>query len=357
MALVLVDRLLNGVRARTGTGPTRAVHPKPHTVFWWWEQICNLACDHCDIGRRTKSYRVQPALDMDDKRQVLRRLGDWLGPGYSLSFIAGEPFMHRDMIPVLGIASEHGAVTSVTTNATALSTRRRARQVVESGLRYMAVSLDSLDPEYHDRTRGRRGTWNQATKAIRHIREARGETGRDTPTIWVNSIIMRDNLDDLLRLTDWVREEGLEGHTFQPIATKDFFMAIESQGPRWFETSPHWPDTDRALAFVDALEERKAAGWPIRNSAEDFAHWRSYFRDPLTFQNAGSCENELSTVIVLHDGKVKMCPNTSETFGSILKDGLDEMWGSPAADRARQHVHECASQCKILACNKEDFYF
>src|SRR5687768_17302855 len=138
MRLVLLERLKRGSRLT----PAASVQPRPERVFWWWEQICNLNCNHCDIGRRTESYRLDSALSLEQKREVVRRLSRWLGPSYSLSFIAGEPFLHRDMIDVLAFASSHGAVTSVTTNGTLLASRSRARQVVESGLAFMAVSID-----------------------------------------------------------------------------------------------------------------------------------------------------------------------------------------------------------------------
>jgi len=357
MRLLAVERLLRKGLDRLAPATQAAPEPKPERVFWWWEQICNLSCNHCDIGNRTESYRLTPALGLEQKKQVVDRLSAWLGSGYSLSFIAGEPFLHRDMLDVLGYASARGAVTSLTTNATLIATRNRARQVVESGLAFMAVSIDSMGPSFHDETRGRPGTWAQAMKAIEHVREARTALGRKNPVVYVNSIVMRGNHEELLRLSDWCKENGIEGHTFQPIATPDFFQGREHQGDHWFQKSELWPDPKDTLALVDELERRRAGGWPIKNTEADFAAWRTYFRDPTELAKTASCEGELKTLLVTETGHVKMCPNTLESFGSILRDDLDGMWSSPAASRARAHVYECDSQCKILANNKEDFYF
>lgn len=357
MRLLSVERLLRKGLDRLAPVAAAAPEPKPERVFWWWEQICNLSCNHCDIGKRTESYRLSPALDLEKKKQVVDKLSAWLGSGYSLSLIAGEPFLHRDVFDVLSHASARGAVTSLTTNATLIATKNRARQVVESGLGFMAVSIDSLDPAFHDQTRGKPGTWAQAMKAIEYVREAREAAGRKNPVVYVNSIVMRGNHQELLRLSDWCKEHGIEGHTFQPIATTDFFQGREHQGDHWFQKSELWPDPKQTLELVDELERRRAAGWPIKNSESDFAAWRTYFRDPTELARTQSCEGELKTLLVTETGHVKMCPNTPEDFGSILRDDLDRMWSSPAASRARAHVYECDSQCKILANNKEDFYF
>ncbi|MFO0565756.1 MAG: radical SAM protein [Polyangiaceae bacterium] len=356
MRLLSVEQLVRRGLDRLAPAP-REVHPKPERVFWWWEQICNLSCNHCDIGQRTESYRLKSALSLGQKREVIEKLSAWLGSGYSLSLIAGEPFLHKDIFDVLLTAHEHGAVTSLTTNGTLLATQTRARHVVESGLSFMAVSIDSMEPEFHDRTRGKPGTWAQAMKAIRYVREAREALGVKNPVVYLNSIVMRDNYDELLRLSDWCKAEGIEGHTFQPIATKEFFKGKEDQGDHWFLTSDLWPDPKRTLELVDELERRKHAGYPIQNSEADFASWRTYFRDPTEFARSASCEGELKSLLVTETGHVKMCPSTRENFGSILEDDLDRMWSSPAAGRARAHVYECDSQCKILANNKDDFYF
>ncbi|MBK7579792.1 MAG: radical SAM protein [Myxococcales bacterium] len=357
MRLLSVEQLLRRGLDRLAPASQAASEPKPQRIFWWWEQICNLACNHCDIGHRTESYRLKPALDLAQKREIVSKLSTWLGPGYSLSLIAGEPFLHRDIFDVLGFASEQGAVTSLTTNGTLIATKNRARQVVDSGLGFMAVSLDSLDPKLHDETRGKPGTWAQAMKAIEYVREAREARGAKRPVVYVNSIVMRGNHDELLRLSDWCRDNQIEGHTFQPIATTDFFQGKEHQGDHWFQKSELWPDPKETLALVDELERRRAQGYPIKNTEADFDAWRTYFRDPTELAKEASCEGELKTLLVTETGQVKMCPNTPEDFGSILKHDLDWLWSSPAASRARKHVYECDSQCKILANNKEDFYF
>jgi MoaA/NifB/PqqE/SkfB family radical SAM enzyme len=357
MRLLSVERLLRRGLDRLEPNRRTAPQPKPKRVFWWWEQICNLACNHCDIGHRTESYRMDPALGVERKKRVVDRLSAWLEPGYSLSLIAGEPFLHRDVLDVLRHASDRGAVTSVTTNGTLIATPARARRVVESGLGFLAVSLDSMDPELHDRTRGRPGTWELAMRAILQVREAREAAGRRNPIVYVNSIVMRGNHQELLRLSDFCREQGIEGHTFQPVATKDFFRGREPEGDRWFASSELWPDPEETLAFVDELERRRSAGYPIKNGPADFAAWRTYFRDPTELARTASCEGELESLLVTEAGRVKMCPSTREDFGSILDDDLDQMWASPAAQRARAHVYECDSQCKILANTKDDFYF
>lgn len=335
----------------------RQSYPKPERVFWWLEFICNLRCSHCDIGKKTLLAKFRPVLTLEQKFEVINRISSWIGRPYSLSFIAGEPFLHQDIFEVLSFAAEKGARTSLTSNGTLISSPIRARRVVESGLSFIAVSIDSINPIYHDKSRGIPGTWKKATKTVKYLLEARNRLHRDNPLVYINSIIMKDNLDDLVKLTRWAKKMKVDGITFQPIASTDFFSGDGTAGPYWFKNSPLWPKLDDVLRFVGTLKEMKRLGYPIKNSEKDFASFRSYFSDPVAFGKAEACMGELKSMLVTHDGFVKMCPESYESFGHILRSNLDQMWHSQQANRARKHIYECESQCKILANNKEDFYF
>lgn len=342
-------------RAKTFV-PFLGNYPKPKTVFWWFEAICNLRCNHCDIGKKTLLAKFRPALDINQKRQVIEVLSAWFGKSFSLSFIAGEPFLHQDMYEVLACASKYNVVTSLTSNGTIVSIPKNAGKVVLSGLNFLALSLDSYNPTIHDKSRGRQGVRNQVMAAVKYLKQAKTQLKRDNPKIFINSIIMKNNTDELIDLIKWVKREQLDGITFQPIASTEFF-AGDPAGKFWFKKSPLWPTFDQALKFVDKLEKMKKSGFPIQNSQNDFKRFRGYFTDPVKFSQTETCEAELNSILITHDGYVKMCPSGPEYFGHILKDNLDVIWNSAAASKARKHVYECQTQAKILAINKEDFYF
>lgn len=333
------------------------VFPKPERVFWWWESICNLRCDHCDIGKKTMLAKFRPTLTLDKKKEVIKKVSEWIGKPYSLSFIAGEPFLHQDMMDILSYASQLGAKTSVTSNGTLIATPYQAKKVVMSGLNFIAISLDSISPKFHNQSRGKPLVWEQAVKAIFSLQKMKKILKKPHPIIYVNSIIMKDNLDDLIALVRWVKKNHIDGITFQPIATTDFFEGSTNEGSFWYKTSPLWPDTSKVLRFVDRLEKMKQEGYPIQNSKKDFEGFRLYFKDPVAFGKAEPCMGELKSMMITHDGFVRMCPESFENFGHVLRQNLDELWSSQQAARARKHIYECESQCKILANNKENFYF
>ncbi len=86
-------------------------------------------------------------------------------------FTGGEPFLHPDILPLLGAALEV-APTTVLTNGTRLGERVvAALGELAAGSRYsleVRVSLDDVDRAANDRIRGR-GAWARAVGAIRRL--------------------------------------------------------------------------------------------------------------------------------------------------------------------------------------------
>lgn len=79
--------------------------------------------------------------------------------------------MHPDLVPVIREATARDAHTAIATNGT-LITERMARRLREVGLGYVEVSLDSPDPEAHDRFRRVKGTFERAVRGIENcVRE------------------------------------------------------------------------------------------------------------------------------------------------------------------------------------------
>jgi MoaA/NifB/PqqE/SkfB family radical SAM enzyme len=135
-----------------------------------WVQItgtwCNLECVHCINASGPRAPWLKP-LDADTARRAISE-ADALGVK-EVYFTGGEPFLHPDILPLLGSALEV-APTTVLTNG-ALINEAMAESLAALAVRApysleIRVSLDDVDPERNDRIRGR-GAWAKAVRAIR----------------------------------------------------------------------------------------------------------------------------------------------------------------------------------------------
>ena len=139
-----------------------------------WIQItgtwCNLECTHCLNASGPK----EPWLPVMEAAAVRRVIGeaDTLGVK-EIYFTGGEPFLHRELLPLL-TESLRVAPTTVLTNGTVM-TPAIADDLARlaAAARYsleIRVSLDDVDPALNDRVRGP-GAWARAVHAIRLLHD------------------------------------------------------------------------------------------------------------------------------------------------------------------------------------------
>ena len=157
--------------ARYGlTAPQRYVAPL--FVVWNITQVCNLRCKHC-----YQNARPRPApneLTLDEKIRVVDEMAAAGVP--FLAIAGGEPLACKDLWPVLERAQQRGIHLSLATNGTLLRPETVSR-LIATGVKYVEVSVDSLDPQEHDAFRGRKGAWAEAIQGIRNCVAAGMRTG------------------------------------------------------------------------------------------------------------------------------------------------------------------------------------
>ena len=179
--------------------PSRFTSLLRPVVFWNLTYRCNLRCEHCYI--RAGPNVERPELSLEQALSVGRQI---IEQGIPLVvFTGGEPLMSEKFWRLAEMFHREGRPkTSVSTNGT-LITPEVAERLRALGVQYVGVSLDSLDPETHDRFRGARGAWRRAVEGMRNSVAAGIPTGlRVTVTRW--------NLGEVPRMVDFAAELGLQ---------------------------------------------------------------------------------------------------------------------------------------------------
>jgi AdoMet-dependent heme synthase len=139
-----------------------------------WIQItgtwCNLECTHCINASGPKEPWLKP-LRAAVARAAIREAEE-LGVK-EIYFTGGEPFLHGDILPLLGLALQT-APTTVLTNGTlidaAMADELAALAASAPYSLEIRVSLDDTEPEKNDRIRGA-GAFDKAMDAVRHLHE------------------------------------------------------------------------------------------------------------------------------------------------------------------------------------------
>ena len=139
-----------------------------------WIQItgtwCNLECTHCINISGPKEPWLKP-LRAEVARAAIREAEE-LGVK-EIYFTGGEPFLHGDILPLLGLALQT-APTTVLTNGTlidaAMADELAALAASAPYSLEIRVSLDDTEREKNDRIRGA-GAFDKAMDAVRHLYE------------------------------------------------------------------------------------------------------------------------------------------------------------------------------------------
>ena len=137
----------------------------PFLIVWNFTNACNLRCRHC--YQNAGPVPSPGELSLNEKMEVIRQVDELGIPVIALS--GGEPTIHPDFIPIVEEGARRGIYMSVATNGIRFAKEEFARRAIQAGLRYVEISLDSVDSRKHDEFRGVKGAWEKAVKGIENV--------------------------------------------------------------------------------------------------------------------------------------------------------------------------------------------
>jgi molybdenum cofactor biosynthesis enzyme MoaA len=130
--------------------------------------VCNIECTHCFIScsPANHSHEMMSLADVEVRLEEARELGV-----REYYFTGGEPFMNRDLLPILEATLRQGPAT-VLTNGMLLRPEvcRRLRELFDASEYSLdvRVSLDGFDRESHDAIRGK-GVWDRVMIGLKNL--------------------------------------------------------------------------------------------------------------------------------------------------------------------------------------------
>jgi len=168
----------------------------PLFAVWNFTNRCNLKCKHC--YQDSDHNRLADELTLAEKLDLVDQMGAMSMPMLAIS--GGEPTISQDLLPVVRRASGYGMHLSLATNGTAL-TPQLADDLADAGMRYVEISLDSVDPARHDAFRGVAGMWDRAVAGARLV------AAHDRLRLGIATCVHQGNLHEVRELMDFAEND------------------------------------------------------------------------------------------------------------------------------------------------------
>lgn len=275
-------------------------------ISWNLTRSCNLRCDHCYRDAGPDAGNIENELSTEEGFKLLDELKK---EGFMLViFSGGEPLMRDDLEELVEYASEIGLRPVLGTNAVEVS-RERLEDLKEAGVKGAAVSLDSVDPEIHDKFRGSEGAWAKTVSSIKKMVDV------GIP-VQINITISELNYGELDEIVEFAEKLGARAvHPFFLVPTgrgKD----IESSSLR---AERYQEMIEKVLKKMDEtdLELKPTCAPQFMVQAEKMDKSLRYSR---------GCLAGVSYCCVLPEGEIHICPYLPVKAGDLREESFSEIW-------------------------------
>lgn len=281
----------------------------PHVVAWNLTARCNLQCAHCYISAGPDAQ----AADELTTEECLRIADEIfaLNPAPMFILSGGEPLLRDDLTVIASHAAQRGATVVVGTNGTLL-TDEKIDELKDAGVTGVAVSVESLDPTYHDRFRRGHGSWQATMEAVERL----GARGLD---FVIQTTLTKGNRDELRRLVAWSAERGA-------VSFNAYFLVSAGRGARMSDLSPE--DYEVLLGeLVDLHGEYQGRMLVRAKCAPHFmrlVHERVPDSPILNYRTRCPCGVQYARVTP--EGKLTACPYLPVPAGDLRREPFGEVW-------------------------------
>lgn len=341
----------------------------PNAVCIKLTNACNLRCRMCGQQREghkpgDAKYAPKSFFQQKTPPETFQRVIDELaGVRPNLYLWGGEPFMYTQLFELIRYAKSRRFTVQINTNG--LYLQKYAREVVESGLDDLIVSIDGPEP-VHDEVRGRVGTFAKVKEGIETINRLKKQTGKG-PVVRVRGTISPYNFEHIYSLVDIARDLGADSLNFNWtwFTTRESGKAYQKMMKEVFDTDAFSWIPFETDVILDPGRRSKYDG--IRAELIKFQENRfdlpvsisphirpeqveAYYEDIRETFGHRTCYSVYVKSYILPNGDVTPCPDFPDYIcGNINEQPFLDIWNG---ERYRKWRLELKKRGLFPACNR-----
>ena len=291
---------------------------------------CNIDCTFCYEGR--KDRLDQEELSLEEIKRIIDQI-----PFYGLmTYVGGEPFMHRNIHEIIEYSAKNCKFSIVTNGL--YNIEKNAHLVVEKGIKTpfhnglveIAVSLVGLE-SLHDKVVQMKSAYKKALEGLNRIHRLRGEANKRFPLISIRVVISEENVTQLHELVQVSKDVGadicifsllsMQANTYDPFPIREYTQKFY-QRPK---TPPFIPEEILRREFELIREVQKGSDLLIRYNpiglTEDAIV--NYYSSKPSLKNY-TCHQPWQKLSIQPTGEPTPCVLVKE--GNLKTDSISDVW-------------------------------
>lgn len=291
----------------------------PKWIAWEITRRCNLRCVHC---RSSSQLEVEghPDFSLDEAKRVLDDIRSYASPVVVLS--GGEPLLRSDVFDIAAYGTELGLRMCLATNGS-LVTADTCRQITESGIKMVSLSLDGSTAAVHDDFRNQPGAFEGVMNATRLF-------NAHNIDFLVNSSFTKRNQDEAPKIHQLVKSLGATAwYLFMIVPTgRGEEIMAELIPPDEYEAMLNWhydmeKEEDELLVRPTCAPQYYRV--VLQRAKEEGEKFK---RRTLKFSTGGSkgCLAGQLICMIDVDGNVLPCSYFPLPAGNIRTQSFREIW-------------------------------
>ena len=287
-------------------------------VAWEITRTCNLDCVHCRASAGKGPYQGQ--LDTERCVEILEEICKVGKPIVILT--GGEPLLREDVFDLARKGTALGLRMVMATNGTLLS-ESIVKEIKNSGIKRVSISIDGADADQHDAFRKVKGAFEGAMSGITLLRD------HGVP-FQINTTVTRHNASDIERIMQLAVSLGaVAHHLFLLVPTgraKD--MKKQEVEAQEYERILHWfyhmrDKVPLHLKATCAPQYYRILRQEAYNKGEK-VDFKTYGLDAVT----RGCLGGVSFCFISYDGIVQPCGYLEVNCGDVSVEPFDRVWYS-----------------------------
>ncbi len=293
---------------------------------------CNLDCPMCSHKIEMAEHRALHGNEGLDFPAELLSVYEPLLPAAAMVYTVGigEPTLYADLPKFVSSCTAQGAFVWTNSNGIALDERLCAR-LVASRLSRFVFSVSGGTKESYERYH-RPAKWERLWKSLAALSLAKRRARTRWPELFLNFVVMDDNIRDLPALLARLSPFGFAGVTVKPVVNMKGVLDSRADAPQLREPSP----ADAALLGGLAEQARlMGLAW------EDHSYLETH---RVAVKRDGICLHPFSTLYLTPEGDVYPCGcgeglnGAALCVGNVRETPIERIWRGEPLEALRKRI-------------------